>query len=462
MKIKFLIIGLLFPLLGFADGVLKVMNLPYTYLPLKSVEVTSKIEYQVAETITKQTFMNNTGINAKLKFGFPLDRRASVTRVRWLKEGIWYQGKIFERPQDTTAVNPGGLPDRQFLDYMGDNPFYITFRDSLAHNQQILIELTYIELLEYDSRQIYYRYPLDLKHLINNKLDNFRISITLKSELPILNPSCLSFQTCQIITIGNLTHVTYENSQIFPDRDFILKYGTEYEFLNMISFSHFPEPDSGYFLMLFEPPVAENPASHDPIAALFVLDISGSMAGIKLDQAQSIINKALMSLLPEDYINIIVFNEEIKSFQITPVPNSLANSLAAQNFLNGLAGTGKTELNSALNYALQQKIPNLIRPVIILITDGQIEGQFGQVNNTQNIPIFIWGVGQTIDRLLLTKIAQENGGFVEFPRKDNLDRCIESFFSKICHPFLTDIKFEFSGTTLEEIYPTRFLNLYAG
>ncbi len=462
MKIKFLIIGILLPVLGFTDGVLKVMNLPYTYLPLKSVEVTSKVEYQVAETVTRQTFYNDTGLNVKLKYGFPLDRQATVTGVRWLKAGIWYQGKIFERPQDTTAVNPGGLQDRQFLDYMGDNPFYITFRDSLANNQQISIELTYIELLEYDSRQIYYRYPLDLKHLISNKLDRFQISIILKSALSILNPASPSHPDCQIFSIDNSIHVTYDKNQILPDSDFILKYGTAYESLNMFSFSHFPEPDSGYLLMLFEPPVAENPASHDPVAVLFVLDISGSMAGIKLDQAKSIINKALLCLLPQDYINIIVFNEDVKFFQVAPVPNTLANTLAAQNFINELGGTGKTELNSALNYALQQKTPDSIHPVIILISDGQIEGQLGQINNLQKIPIFAWGVGQTIDRLLLTKIAQENGGFVEIPRKDNFDRSIESFFTKICHPFLTDINLEFSGTTLDEIYPTRFLNLFAG
>lgn len=462
MKFKFLMIALFCPFLVFADGVLKVMNLPYTYLPLKSVSVTSRIEYQVAETITRQTYENNTGLNVKLKYGFPLDRQATVTRVRWLKGGIWYQGQIFERPQDTTAVNPGGLQDRQFLDYMGDNPFYLTFRDSLARDQQIVIELTYIELLEYDSRQIYFRYPLDLKHLINNQLDSFQIAIALKSTLPILNPASPSHPDCQIYSTASTAQVTYQNRQIYPDRDFILQYGTEHPSLNLILFSHYPEPDSGYFLMLFEPPVAENPGAHHPIAAIFVVDISGSMAGIKLDQAKSIINKALSCLSTQDYINFVVFNEAIKSFQNTPVPNTPVNRVNAQYFLSELTGTGKTELNGALNSALQQNIPALIRPVVILITDGQIEGQLGEINNLQNIPVFIWGLGQTIDRILLTKIAQENGGFVEFPRKDNFDRSVESFFSKICHPFLTEISLEFSGTPLKEIYPTHFSNLFAG
>lgn len=463
MKIKFFIIGLfLFPLLLAADGVLKVMNLPFTYLPLKSVTVTARTEYQVAETITRQTFINNTGMSVKLKYGFPLDHKATVTRVRWLIDGIWHDGKIYERPQDTTAVNPGGLQDRQFLDYMGDNPFYLSFRDSLANNQPILIELTYIELLEFDSRQIYYRYPLDLKHLINNKLDYFRISMTLTSSLPVLNPSCPSHPGCQIFSTASETNIDYETTQILPDKDFILKYGTENDSLNLVLFSHFPEPDSGYFLMLLEPPVTENPASQDPVAALFVLDISGSMAGIKFDQAQSIINKALICLLPNDYLNITAFNEEVKSFRTEPVLNTPSNASAAQFFLNTLDGTGKTELSAALNHTLIQTIPASVRPLIILITDGQIEGKLGQIINQRNFPIFILGVGQTIDRVLLTKIAQENDGFVEIPRKDNFYRCIESFFTKICHPFLSDIDLVFEPTIPQEIYPTSFSNLFAG
>jgi len=63
----------------------------------------------------------------------------------------------------------------------------------------------------------------------------------------------------------------------------------------------------GYFVHFFAPTDLQILPKH----IVFVLDISGSMMGRKIDQVKEAMNTILDSLQPEDYFNVIVFSSEV-------------------------------------------------------------------------------------------------------------------------------------------------------
>lgn len=155
---------LLAALPAFADGIMKIKGQASSYLQPQQVMVTADINNQVATTVTQQMFVNPWPQHVWLQYGFPTDVNASVIQFRWKAGGAWRTAQITGAPQDSSGIiDPGGDVDHFFLDYLGDAPFLFAFTDSLPADSTLIVELTYIELLDYRNGQVVYDYPLDLK-----------------------------------------------------------------------------------------------------------------------------------------------------------------------------------------------------------------------------------------------------------------------------------------------------------
>ncbi len=445
-----------------AEGVMKVMNLPYVYLPLKSVTVHTKIDYQIAVTTTRQTFLNDLGRAVKLKYGFQLPPQASVTAVRWFKNGQWYQGQIVGHPQDTTAVNPGGISDTQFLDYMGENPFFITFQDSLARDAMISVELTYLELLPFDTYRIWYRYPADLKYLISGRLDSFRVQIEVRRDAAFYDLQA-PFQPGAVYTRTDTSEcLNYFAQTILPDADFRATYQTRADSMQVVVLSANSAFEGGYFLVLNAPPADTAPAPPEPNVDLFLIDISGSMAGSKLNQAKKVVTYGLQRLTALDWFNIIAFNNQLNLFQLQPALASPENIARALQFIDELSADNKTNLQQALAGAFAQSGPAFEQRVIIVVTDGQTTLDFQAIQNFDQVPICVWGITPRPNRVLLNRLVENHRGLVAYPLEDNGDDCLASFFNKIHHPFLSQLQISMTGVAAFEVFPQTLPDLYAG
>lgn len=64
---------------------------------------------------------------------------------------------------------------------------------------------------------------------------------------------------------------------------------------------------NGYFVHFFSPPNLKSLKKH----VVFVLDISGSMSGRKIEQLQEAMRRILADLKTEDYFNIITFSSGV-------------------------------------------------------------------------------------------------------------------------------------------------------
>ena len=183
-------------------------------------------------------------------------------------------------------------------------------------------------------------------------------------------------------------------------------------------------------------PLQPNSLSVDndsPLAVALVLDVSGSMQGQALIDAQVAAARFLDRLGTEDQAALIAF-----SSGVDPDP---ANLKAQREYsfthelkviydaVEGLEAEGSTELYNALQKAIAMtaQLPEGHRAVLLL-SDGMNDPEnVGdpeiplQMAKEMNVPVFVIGLGYNYDQEYLDKLASETGGLVRIaPRSSEL------------------------------------------
>ena len=105
--------------------------------------------------------------------------------------------------------------------------------------------------------------------------------------------------------------------------------------------------------------------SQMPLNVLFVLDVSGSVAGEKLAHLIDAGQALLRNLRDEDRTALVTFSQAVR----VDVPLTRDRSLV-RHALTALQGDGATSLNDAIHVALQLRPIDTTRSVVILFTDG--------------------------------------------------------------------------------------------
>lgn len=231
-----------------------------------------------------------------------------------------------------------------------------------------------------------------------------------------------------------------------------------------------------YFVQYFSPsglnPIAKN--------VVFVIDVSGSMSGLKIAQTRQAMVAILNQLREGDSFNIILFNGG------TLLWRSSASFATSENIKDGkvfvdekvIAG-GSTNINSALLLALKhltntanQQNGNF--PMVLFLTDG--DPTAGETNtktirtnvynaNEIKASIFALGFGFNMNFDFLTALSIENGGSSRriYPDKDATSQ-LEGFFDEISTPLLQRVQFEYPRDLVDDTRVTaaQFSQYYEG
>ncbi len=109
-----------------------------------------------------------------------------------------------------------------------------------------------------------------------------------------------------------------------------------------------------------------------PLASVLLIDRSGSMAGVPLDQARLAAGAFLSNQTTKDLVEVLAFNERVD--RVSPFG---AESRASLQALNKLEAGGQTALFDALLVARQdldrigRQSPRQPRQAIVLLSDGE-------------------------------------------------------------------------------------------
>lgn len=233
--------------------------------------------------------------------------------------------------------------------------------------------------------------------------------------------------------------------------------------------THRPDADPGFALITITPPASANRVT--PRDLTFVLDVSGSMRGRKLEQAKAAGHALLSSLSRADRFRLIDFATDVNSFRDGFVAATPENIRAARRYLDALRAEGSTNISGALEEALDARTDGERLPLIVFLTDG--EPTVGLRNPDEIAAIaarrrgearlFTVGVSADVNSALIERLAVEGRGTAHFVRAgEDVERPVSLLASRLTNPVLTNVRVTVDGVRLSQVLPAAPIDIFAG
>ncbi len=462
-----------------ADGFMLPVRQPeVNAFSVKYHHVDVFIDGQGATTKVDQVFHNETSREEEGTYIFPLPKDAAINKFSMFVGEIEQAGKIMDKDAARQLYESivRQRRDPALLEYVDRNTFRARVFPIPANGDK-RIRLEYTELVGKAGNLCRYVYPLSTERFSAKPLDDVRITVRLKSKTAISNIYSPSHVVKVDQTDPTSATVTWTAKGVKPDTDLVLYYSQAASDVAMDVLTFRDKDKKGYFMLLASPKV-EQKTKILPKTIIFVLDRTGSMAGEKIDQAKNALKYCLNSLKPNDYFNVISYNETPDRFlDKGAVIASKANVKNALEYVDKLDASGGTNLNDAVKEAVKmaaQSVSSEVAPgsYVVLLTDGlptvgeqNIETILKNVKeaNTSKSRIFTFGVGYDVNTHLLDLLAEQSGGVPEYVLpSETIEAKVSSFFDRVSQPVLTDLKLTATGTHISETYPSSLPDLFKG
>jgi len=242
--------------------------------------------------------------------------------------------------------------------------------------------------------------------------------------------------------------------------------------LDLLPF-RYGDVDEGFFLALLTPSAATEQEQTIGRDLVLALDVSGSMAGEKIEQAKAALRSVVAGLRDEDRLGLVSFSSGVTAFANEAVPATQTARTELGSFVDGLVAAGGTNISGALerSYALLPEDAGRPR-YVILLTDGQptegitdVDGivELSRALNDGKTRVFSFGIGYDVNTTLLGKLTSDSGGDTLYVRPgDSVSVAVEGFFARISAPALTSPQLGAEGIEMSALYPAKMPDLFAG
>jgi Ca-activated chloride channel family protein len=234
--------------------------------------------------------------------------------------------------------------------------------------------------------------------------------------------------------------------------------------------THAEPGDDGFALLFLAPPPSGEGASVGRDLTL-VVDISGSMAGEKIDQAKAALLQALGALRSRDRFRLIAFSSGVHQFRDGFSAAGESELAEARRFVAGLEASGGTNLAGAIDAALDARPDAERLSMVMLLTDGipsvgeQAPDRIAAAAAAHigRARIFTVGVGHDVNTYLLDRLAVDGRGTATYVAPGaNVGDAVGTLLGKLSRPALTDLRIVDAPVRFQEQAPSTLPDLFYG
>ena len=334
------------------------------------------------------------------------------------------------------------------------------------------VELSFTSVLPREGGVSKYLYPLKTGGKSAQTLADFTMTVKIASKTPIKNiyspTHALSVQKKGDF---NAT-VGFEFNRATLEKDFALYYSLSNKDVGLDLLTFKRNGEDGYFMLLASP--KQDYAEKEIIGkhVTFVIDTSGSMSGEKMARARKALVYCLQNLRDDDTFSIVRFSSDVELFDESPRPAVNEWKEKAIAFAQKMEAAGGTAIYDAMESALAVKVKGNGPRLVVFLTDGSPTvgetdpkkiAEMVMKSNAGQSRIFVFGVGETINAVLLDKMAADNGGFAEYMKPDaEVETALVAFYDKIAYPVLSGASLEIPGIKTTDKFPRSLGDLYRG
>ncbi|MBA3858649.1 MAG: hypothetical protein C0507_17215 [Cyanobacteria bacterium PR.3.49] len=261
--------------------------------------------------------------------------------------------------------------------------------------------------------------------------------------------------------------ISLNNKNTIPNKDFVLSWDVAGEQIKSGYLTYKPsKTQDGYFTVMVMPPKRATPQQIQPKEMIFVIDCSGSQSGPPLEKAKETMRYIIEHMNKEDTFNIIAFSGDARAMFAKPQKVSAEMKQQALNYINSLTANGGTWMAPAVEAACKTPADANRLRIVTFMTDGYVGNDMeilGMIKKLRGKSRwFSFGTGNGVNRFLIDAMAKEGGGEAEYVLLNSSGNTVgKKFYDRISSPVLTDIKLEFDGLAVKEVFPHELSDVWA-
>ena len=470
-----------------------------------ATRINSEVEIEVSgmtvRAALRQRFRNDGTEWVEGIYVFPLPDEAAVDRMRLTIGERIIEGEIQEKQKAKARYEKARQEGKRasLVNQQRANLF-TTAVANIGPGETVTIEIEYLDTVRYDEGTFSLRFPMTMTPryipgyrtgdrqgsgwsadtdrvpdaslitppVVTSSSDH-RIDVhaTIDAGLP-LEFVASRYHPVRVDEDAEVYDVRFTQSDVAMDHDFELIWRPiKAAQPRAMLFSEVMDEQPHLLVMLVPPNDDSASTVLLPRDLVFVIDTSGSMHGVSLEQAKEALLLAMEGLRPADRFNVIQFNSITQSLYPDSVIANASNLDRARAYVDGLKANGGTEMRPALRKALTTTTAGSHLRQIIFITDGSVGNEaelYGVIERELgDARLFTVGIGSAPNGWFMRKAAESGRGTsVMISALHEVNEKMGRLFRKLEQPQVTNIDIEWPSDLQAMAYPATVPDLYSG
>ncbi len=473
----------------------------YSTATLLNTDVNMNISGLVARVSVRQEFRNTSQDWVEGVYVFPLPDQAAVDRIRLHIGERFIEGEIQEKEHAKKTYEKAKQAGQKasLVEQQRANLFTSSVAN-IAPGELVVIEVEYLEDIRYEEGQFSIRFPMTLTpryisgsplpdrigsgwapdtdrvpdastitppQVTSSKAHNLSLTANVNAGIP-LEIIASRYHPVSVGEENGQYTVSLRSGTVAMDHDFELVWRPVPSAApRAMSFVETVDGKPYYLLMVMPPDQDEVPAVTMPRETIFIIDTSGSMHGVSIQQAKRAVQLALKGLKPTDLFNIIEFNSVTSELYSNSKPVTEQTMSEASQFVQSLQANGGTEMRPALSLALGSAPSEGHLRQVVFITDGSVgyeDELFSMIEDGLGTArLFTVGIGSAPNSWFMRKAAEAGRGSYTFiSALHEVREKMDGLFRKLEQPQVTDIELVWPSGVVVDSFPSTVPDLYLG
>ncbi|WP_367357614.1 VWA domain-containing protein, partial [Mesotoga sp.] len=360
------------------------------------------------------------------------------------------------------------MKDPALLEYVGTQLIRMSiYPFEPGEKRQFLIQ--YSQPLEISSNSYSMIYPLKIDSFLSAPIGTVSIRVSVPFQIAEVYSPTHPFK--EMIGATGRDYI-FNATDFMPGSDVALVLTSSEDEIPSSLATHWDDTmNEGYFLLTIIPRLKEETII--PKDVVFVLDISGSMYGEKIEQAKRALEQVLQMLRSGDRFAIVTFDGQVHNLT-GGLLDASERAVWIEN-VRRIQADGMTNIYDALQTSIDMfsKDDQGRFKVLLFLTDGApTEGitDTGKIINdatlearARNVHLFSFGVGTGVVAELLDRLVQENAGRVSYiVEGENIEGKVTDLYRTIETPALENVTISIEGSEVAKVLPTGPHSLFSG
>lgn len=468
--------------------------LPYTKgnrriddgMVLKKVNITGNLCSGYGEIFINQIYQNCSDEDIEGVYIFPIPSTAVISGFEAEIGGRTLKAIVEEKEKALRIYENAKIRGDSIFSLEEFSPcFFKISIGKIISGETVKIKISYIDELDYKDNTFKLTIPaISGPKIIKNKSKIGELKSNLVSKLRIKKVKDEDFEFKVNIIVESLNRVDfrcpYHNIEVEREGDTVAKitleedyYLADKEFTLFIKERETLEADGMiyeykendeekrivYIRMI---PNLDDYEEETRRNYIFLIDISDTMKGEKLEQAKNALQLCIRNLSKGDTFDVIAMGVNLRDFSRDGMVEFQEDSLKeASKWIDNLDTEEDADIFGAIKYSLEKEGDN----TILLFTDDLVDDEENILSyvkeNVGNNKIFTFGIDSSTNNYFLNKLAHESCGKAEFiDIGDRIEDIVLRQFNRIQNPQVHDIEISWGELKVKNSYPRTIEYMY--